>query len=95
MSPEICFTSKTSNCVEFGAEIKCTWSLLRCHTDQAEDAGMARRGTGSGRWSERENSENFSTHTCTHSLAINLLPQENKGDAVRVSLHSPALYVAS
>jgi len=27
MSPEICFTSKTSNCVEYGAEIKCTWPL--------------------------------------------------------------------
>lgn len=87
MSPEICFTSKTSNCVEFRAEIKYTWLSLGCHTESA------RVGQGYGLWSiecERENSENFSTHTRTHSLAINLLSQKDKGDAVRVLFHSPA-----
>lgn len=69
-----------------GAEIKCTWLSLGCRTD-GQGRGYGVRGmldyiqSVSG-----ENCENFSTHTSIHSLAINLLPQPDKGDAVRVLL---------
>jgi len=44
-------------------------------------------GVGAGEADDRvlcKTLKNFSTHTCTHSLAINLLFQQDKGDAVRV-----------
>jgi len=92
MSPEICFTSKTSNCVEFGAEIKCTWPL-RLSVTQIQ-MGRQARGKEWGTRNDRgswKTLKNFSTHTCTHSLAINLLFQQDKGDVVRALLQNSTL----
>lgn len=69
-----------------GAEIKCTWLSLGCRTD-GPGRGYGVRGVLDYIQSvSGENCENFSTHTSIHSLAINLLPQPDKGDAVRVLL---------
>lgn len=57
MSPEICFTSKTSNCVEFGAEIKCTWSPLGCHTERNRDEDQHQLGEECGGGAAEQSSE--------------------------------------